>query len=43
MKSNNETVSHQNLKAGNIAKCMTSEGNSALLPANDNHSQDFFS
>ena len=34
MKSNNETVSRQNLRAGNIAKSMTSEGNSALLPAN---------
>ena len=43
MKSNNETVSHQNLKAGNIVKGMTSEGNSALLRVNDNHSQDFFS
>ena len=30
MKSNNETVSRQNLWAGNIAKSMTSEGNSAL-------------
>ena len=34
MISNNETVSCQNLWAGNIAKSMTSEGNSALLPAN---------
>ena len=34
MTSNNETVSRQNLWASNIAKCMTSEGNSALLPAN---------
>ena len=35
MKYNNETVSRQNLRAGNIAKkSMTSEGNSALLPAN---------
>ena len=34
MISNNETVSRQNLWAGNIAKSMTSEGNSALLPAN---------
>ena len=33
MTSNNETVSRQNLWAGNIAKSMTSEGNSALLPA----------
>ena len=31
---NNETVSRQNLLAGNIAKSTTSEGNSALLPAN---------
>ena len=30
MTSNNETVSRQNLWAGNIAKSMTSEGNSAL-------------
>ena len=29
-----KTVSHQNLWAGNIAKAMTSEGHSALLPAN---------
>ena len=34
MKSNNETVSCQNLQAGNIAKSMTSEGNSALLLRN---------
>ena len=34
MISNNETVSRQNLWGGNIAKSMTSEGNSALLPAN---------
>ena len=34
MTSNNEIVSPQNLWAGNIAKSMTSEGNSALLPAN---------
>ena len=34
MTSNDETVSRQNLSAGNIAKCMTSEGNGALLPAN---------
>ena len=34
MISNNETVSHQNLWAGNIAKSMTSEGNSALEPVN---------
>ena len=34
MTSNNETVSHQNLCAGNTAKSMTSEGNTALLPAN---------
>ena len=32
MTSNNETVSRQNLWAGNIAKSMTSEGNKALLP-----------
>ena len=32
--SNNETVSRQNLLAGNTAKSTTSEGNSALLPAN---------
>ena len=31
---NNETVSLQNLWAGNIAKSMTLEGNSAPLPAN---------
>ena len=36
MTSNNKTVSCQNLWAGNIAKSMTSEGNSALLPANVN-------
>ena len=34
MTSNNETVSRQNLWAGNIAQSMTSEGNSAPLPAN---------
>ena len=34
MTSNNETVSSQNLWAGDIAKSMTSEGNSALLHAN---------
>ena len=34
MTSNNETVSRHNLWAGNIAKSMTSEGKSALLPAN---------
>ena len=34
MTSYDETVSHKNLSAGNIAKSMTSEGNSALLPAN---------
>ena len=34
MTSNNETVSCQNLWAGNIAKSITSEGSSALLPAN---------
>ena len=33
MTSNNETVSHQNLCAGNTAKSTMSEGNSALLPA----------
>ena len=33
MTSNNETVSRQNLFTGNTAKSMTSEGNSALLPA----------
>ena len=33
MTSNNETVSRQNLWAGNIAKPLTSEGNSALLSA----------
>ena len=33
MTSNNETVSRQNLWAGNITKTMTSEGKSALLPA----------
>ena len=34
MTSNNETVSRQNLSAGNLAKSMTSEANSALFPAN---------
>ena len=34
MTSNNETISHQNLGAGNIAKSVMSEGNSALLPTN---------
>ena len=34
MTSTNKTVSCQNLGAGNIARSMTSEGNSALLPAN---------
>ena len=34
MKSNDETVSRQNLRAGNIAKSMTSEGNSAMFLAN---------
>ena len=34
MTSNDETVSRQNLSAGNIAKSMTSESNGALLPAN---------
>ena len=34
MTSNNETVSRRNIWAGNIAKSMTSECNSALLPAN---------
>ena len=34
MKSNNETVSCQNLGVGNIAKSMKSVGNSTLLPAN---------
>ena len=34
MTSNIEDVSRQNLWAGNIAKSMTSEGNSALLPVN---------
>ena len=34
--SNNKTVSCQHLWAGNIAKSMTSQGNSALLPANVN-------
>ena len=34
MTSNNETVSCQNLLPGNIAKSVTSDGNSALLPAN---------
>ena len=35
MTSNNETVSHYfDLRAGNIAKSMTSECNSVLLPAN---------
>ena len=32
--SRNETVSRQNLWAGNIAKSMTSEVNNAMLPAN---------
>ena len=34
MKSNNETVSCQNIGVGNIAKSMKSEGNSTLLPVN---------
>ena len=34
MTSNNETVSRQNLWAGNIAKSMTSESNATLLAAN---------
>ena len=34
MTSNNETISRQNLWAGNIAKSMMLEGNSAMLPAN---------
>ena len=34
MTSNNETVSRQNLSAGNLAKSMTSKANSALFPAN---------
>ena len=34
MTSNNVTVSRQNLRAGNTAKSMTSEGDSALLPTN---------
>ena len=34
MTSTNETVSRQNLRAGNIAKSMTSEGKIALLRAN---------
>ena len=34
MTSNDETVSRENLSAGIIAKSMTSESNSALLPAN---------
>ena len=34
MTSNNETVSRQNLWADNVAKSMTSEGNSARSPAN---------
>ena len=40
---NNETVSRQNLWAGNIAKSMTSEGNSVLLPTNVYRSRDLFS
>ena len=40
--SNNETVSRQNLWAGNIAKSMTSEGDSTLLPANVDLSRDLF-
>ena len=36
MTSNNETFSRQNLWAGNVAKSMTSEGNSARLPAKVN-------
>ena len=34
MTSHNETVSCPDLSAGNIAKSMTSEGNSTLLPMN---------
>ena len=37
MTSNNKTVSCQNLRVGNIAKSMTSEGNSALIPTNVDH------
>ena len=34
MTSNNETISHQNVWAGNIAKSFTPEDNSALLHKN---------
>ena len=34
MASNNETVSRQNVCAGNVANSMTSEGISVLLPTN---------
>ena len=34
MTSHNETVSLQNLRAGSSVKSMTSQGNSAVLPAN---------
>ena len=43
MTSNNETVSRQKLWSGNIVKSMTSGGNSALLPAIVDRSQDLFS
>ena len=40
MTSNDETVSRENLSAGIIAKSMTSESNSAVLPANvDSYSE----
>ena len=43
MTSNIETASRENLWAGNIAKSMTSQGNSALLPANVDLWRDLFS
>ena len=43
MTSNNEAVSCQNLWAGNNAKSMMSEGNSAMLPVNVDCLGDLFS
>ena len=34
MTCNNDTVSHQNLEVGNIARSMTTAGNSTLLSTN---------
>ena len=43
MTSNIKTISRQKLRAGNIAKSMTSQGNSEVLPANVDRSRDLFS